>query len=312
MLQKNNNVTIGIWYGVIAYLAWGILPLYWKAIDQVQALEILAHRILWSFVFVFLLLIVSKKVSLLQEEIVQLMKRPVAIIIILLSAVLISANWFVYIWAVNHNHIIEASLGYYINPLVSVALGIFVLKEKLTSWQVVSFFLAFIGVLLMTFHYGTIPWVALILASSFGLYGLTKKLTKLGALTGLFLETLLMTPIALIYVIYLSSNSQNHFVSGGTIQMLILIGAGIVTALPLLWFAEGAKRIPLSMIGFLQYIAPTISLLLGVFLYKETFTITHLISFLFIWAALVIFSLSQTSWLPQVGWRKRKGKPLGL
>jgi chloramphenicol-sensitive protein RarD len=203
-------------------------------------------------------------------------------------------NWLTYIWAVNHDHIIETSLGYYINPLVSVLLGVIVLKEKLSLWQTVSFVLAAIGVLNMTLHFGSFPWIALVLAMSFGFYGLCKKIIHLGAVTGIAVETMFISPFALLYLYYAHSSGVGAFALNNPGVSLVLAGAGVVTAIPLILFAGGTKRLPLSIIGFLQYTSPTIALILGVFLFHETFNRVHLVSFILIWVALTVFSLART------------------
>ncbi|MCA1029459.1 EamA family transporter RarD [Bacillus timonensis] len=302
---------IGVMYTTLAYLIWGILPLYWKLLDEVTAFEILAHRVFWSFVFVMMIIFVSKRLQTFSTDLKNTFTNVRALFAVSSAAVLISTNWFIYIWAVNADHIIEASLGYYINPLVSVLLGIIVLKERLLFWQSISFILAGVGVLILTFQYGQFPWIAITLAVSFGLYGLTKKLTKLDPIIGLTLETLLVAPIAFLYLAFLANNQMGSFLPASFDVKLLLIGAGIVTAMPLLWFAQGAKRIPLSMIGILQYIAPTISLVLGVFLYNEHFSKVHLVTFMFIWTALVIYSFSKTKLFIALQPKTRKKTSIG-
>ncbi|HLR01244.1 MAG TPA: EamA family transporter RarD [Virgibacillus sp.] len=287
-LKESNQ---GILYAASAYTLWGFLPIYWKLVDNVSAGGILAHRIIWSFIFMLtLVLILGKKTSFFKEcqSILSDRKKWIGIS---LAGIVISINWLTYIWAVNSGHVIQASLGYYINPLVSILLGIIVLKEGITKRQLFSFILAGIGVLYLTISYGVFPWISLALAFSFGLYGLLKKTVDISAMFGLTIETLVVTPMALLYVIAFSNETlqADVFLSHTGI---LLIGAGIATALPLLLFAKGAKQIPLSMIGFLQYIAPTIMLFLGVFLYKETFSSEHFISFLLIWIALIVYMLS--------------------
>jgi chloramphenicol-sensitive protein RarD len=293
MKDSMHNEKIGVLYAALAYFLWGILPLYWKMLDNVPAEEILAHRIFWSFVFMVVLIFITRQTSLLREQIKKAAKHPKQAAAIILAACLISINWFIYIWAVNHEHLVEASLGYYINPLISVMLGMIVLKERLNMWQIVSFILAMIGVLIITVRYGSFPWIAISLALTFGLYGLAKKMTTFDSTIGLTFETMIVTPISLFYIMFLHAKGISSFTVTSW-QTLLLIGAGPATALPLLYFAKGAKRISLSMVGFLQYIAPTISLLLGIFLFNESFTKTHLYSFSFIWAALVIFSFAKT------------------
>lgn len=287
----------GIVYAAGAYMMWGILPVYWKLLDVVSAEEILAHRIIWAFLFMLFVLIVAGRFREFIREFVNLFKRPKLFMSLTIASILISGNWFVYIWAVNHNHVIEASLGYYINPLVSILLGTVVLKEKLNFWQYVAVGLAFIGVMILTFRYGAIPWIALSLALTFALYGLSKKMLNYDAMIGLTMETMIVTPIALVYVFILSSKG---IVSFGTVSFaatLLLMGAGVVTAIPLLYFAKGTKLIPLYMVGFLQYIAPTISLFLALFVFHEHFTAAHMTAFVFIWFALLVFSAAKTKFM---------------
>jgi len=293
-LEQTNEQVTGIVSAVGAYALWGILPVYWKFVHNVPSQEILAHRIVWSFFFMVFVLLVTAKLRAFISELFEIIVQPKKLLGIMMAAALVSVNWFTYIWAVNNNHVIESSLGYYINPLISVLLGIIVLKEKLSLWQIVSFFLATIGVLNMTLRFGSVPWVALILAISFGLYGLIKKVVNAGAITGLTLETLFISPFALIFLRYVHNNGNGAFGLDSPITSSLLIGAGVITAVPLLLFAGGAKRLPLSVIGFLQYIAPTLMLILGVFIYHEPFTGVHLSSFVFIWTALIIFSLAKT------------------
>ncbi|WP_017753966.1 EamA family transporter RarD [Calidifontibacillus oryziterrae] len=295
MDQLKNQQAVGIWNGVFAYLIWGVLPLYWIAVGEVSAPQILAHRIVWSFIFMIVIILVLKKWHLVITDIKSIITNPAAFFSLFFSGVLISANWFIYIWAVNAGHVIETSLGYYINPLISVLLGIIVLKEQFDFWQKISFLLAAGGVLILTVEYGSIPWVSLGLALSFGIYGLVKKKANLSSITGLTFETMMVTPIALFYLLYVHSQGTGHFgVSSSLSINLLLIGSGIVTAIPLLLFAEGAKRITLSLIGFLQYISPTINLIIGVFILREHFSHTHLIAFSFIWVALAVYSVSRS------------------
>ncbi|MGA9287701.1 MAG: EamA family transporter RarD [Anaerobacillus sp.] len=286
--------TIGIASGAGAYFLWGILPLYWKLLAGVPSEEVLAHRIIWSFVFMIVILLVLGKLSSFQKELLAIFKQPKKLTAIAFASLFITINWYAFIWAVNHDHVIQTSLGYYINPLISVLLGILFLKERLSFWQLISFALAAIGVLNLVFRFGEIPWVSLILAMSFGLYGLLKKTARLNALTGLTIETLLITPFALIYLMSVRSSLSDALYMNNVSTLSLLLGAGIVTAIPLLLFASGANRISLSMIGFLQYIAPTLMLIQGVFLYGESFTSAHMVSFALIWAALVIFTLART------------------
>ncbi|MHA7138547.1 EamA family transporter RarD [Rossellomorea arthrocnemi] len=286
----------GIIYTAFSYFLWGILPIYWKWLNHVSAYEILANRIFWSFWFMLLFLFLSKRWKDFTVYIKTSLTKKKQLFALLLASLLISTNWFIYIWAVNTNQMVEASLGYYINPLVSVLLGVFILKESLSKAQMVSFGLAAIGVLILTISYGDFPWIAVGLAFSFGLYGLAKKLIQVESSIGLTLETLTIAPLSLLYLGYMyNQGSMALFhVSSGT--DLLLIGAGAVTAIPLLFFSKGAQLIPLYMVGFLQYIAPTLTLILGIWVYNETFSFTHLISFMFIWLALTIFTASRVQY----------------
>ncbi|CUH94816.1 putative transporter YojE [Propionispora sp. 2/2-37] len=292
------TTTIGIAYAAGAYAIWGILPAYWKLVAQVPAYEILAHRIFWSFIFMILVVVLAKHKKQFYTEVCGLVSERKKLLAIIMGSILISINWLIYIWAVNNNQIIETSLGYYINPLFSIFLGILILKERLSFGQILSVVLAAMGVLNMTLQVGKFPWVALSLAVSFGLYGLCKKITDVSAITSITLETCIVTPLALLYLVYLEGQGGGMF-SAFTPTAALLAGTGVVTAIPLLLFAGGAKKLTLTILGFIQYLSPTIALLLGIFLYHETFTAAHLVSFAFIWSAIVLFSLSQGRWFVQ-------------
>ena len=280
---------IGVAYAVTAFLLWGILPLYWKALGSVGALEILMHRILWSFVFTALIVSYRRQWKGVKKILTE-RKRRTAVVF---GSIFVGLNWGIYIWAVNSNHVVDTSLGYYINPLLSVFLGMLVLKERLSFWQLVSLALAFAGVLVITLQYGRVPWVSLLLAVSFALYGLIKKTAQIESATALALETALLLPVSLGYLGYLEYQNTASFGHSSPFVTIFLAGAGIVTTLPLLWFAQGTQRIPLSMVGFIQYLTPTMMLIIGVVLYGEPFTRMHLLGFACIWLALVVFSLSQ-------------------
>ena len=279
----------GVFYGAISFVAWGLLPLYWKLLKQVPAQEILAHRIFWSFIFVTVLILLKGDLGKIKAAITN---RKNMILIVLASA-LISINWFTYIWAVNSDYVLQASLGYYINPLVVSVLGILVFKERFDKAQLVALLLAFIGVLFIAIQYGTIPWVALILAVTFALYGMVKKLLKVDSMIGLALETITIAPIALIYIIFREGQGIGSIGLLPISTIILLFMSGIATATPLLWFAKGTQLVEFSTIGFLQYISPTISMLLGIFVFKEDFTTVHVISFGFIWTALAIYTISK-------------------
>jgi chloramphenicol-sensitive protein RarD len=305
-MKTYSEQTKGIWYAALAYLIWGFLPLYWKPLNAAGAGEILAHRIFWSFFLMLSVMFVLKRKNTFSRDIKILFSTKKQFFSVFIASVLISGNWLIYIWAVNSDHVVEASLGYYINPLVNVILGMIVLKERLNSLQVVSFVIAASGVFLLTWQYGKFPWVALSLALSFGLYGLAKKLASFDSLTGLTFETMFVVPAAFIYLGYLQGYGTGSFITGGFKTSILLWGAGLVTAVPLICFAQGVKRITMTMTGFLQYIAPTLMLLLGVFLYHETFTPVHLFSFALIWIALLIFTISKTKWANYLINRKKQ------
>ncbi|MFE8704176.1 EamA family transporter RarD [Cytobacillus sp. FJAT-54145] len=310
--MENQELKMGIIYAAFSYFLWGILPIYWKLLYHVNADEILANRVLWSFVFMVIILTFTKKLGAFTNTLKGFKENKKQLLALVVASLLVSCNWFIYIWAVNTDQMIEASLGYYINPLVSVLLGMIFLKEKLSSAQYTSFVLATIGVLILSVSYGKFPWISITLAVSFGLYGLAKKLIKVDSAVGLTLETLAVTPIALIYITWLFIQGNQSFLAVSFTTDLLLIGAGAATALPLLYFSKGAQRIPLSMLGFLQYIAPTLTLILGVFVYEEHFTKHHLLAFMFIWTALTIYSFSRTKLYINLESRWKKGKGLGV
>lgn len=274
----------GIWYGIGAYIMWGFFPIYWKLLNHVPALELLGHRIAWSFLFLVIIILISRQ----WNEFRSLINRKV-LSIYLIAALLVGVNWLLYVWAVNAGHIIETSLGYFINPLFSVFLGLIILREKLRPTQWIPIVIAFIGVAYLTFTYGQLPWIALGLAFSFGFYGLIKKLAPLSSVFGLTLETGILVIPAVVYLTIRQADGTGAFLHTGFTADLLMIGAGIVTTIPLLMFASAAKQIPLTMIGILQYLAPTIQFLIGVFVYKENFDTTRLIGFSIVWLALIIF-----------------------
>lgn len=290
-VKTSNARLTGIIYGVLSYSMWGVLPLYWKLLKQIPASEILAHRILWSFVFVGAILVITKR----WDRFKNTLKDKKNLLLIFLCSVMIGINWFTYIWAVNSNHIIESSMGYYINPLIAVILGVTVLKERLNLYQYAALALAAAGVIIVTVQYGSIPWVAIILAISFALYGLFKKLVAAESLIGLALETAILVPASLVFLTFRQVKGIGAVGNVPAATLVILIFAGVVTATPLLCFAKAAKLVELATIGFLQYISPTLSLILGIFVYGEHFSKGYVISFGFIWAALVVFSISQAS-----------------
>lgn len=287
------NYKQGIFFGLAAYVLWGILPVYWKALELVSPFEILSSRFMWSCVFVFLLIICQKKWLLFTKEVKQVFSNVKTGAAMVAAGITISFNWGTFIWAVNNGHIVETSMGYYINPLVSILFAVVFLRERLDKMQLAAITCAFIGVASMVYSFGKIPWVSLTLAFTFALYGLLKKILPVSALTSIMLETLLITPLALVYEYSLWQQGVSFYASGNLQVILMLTGAGVVTAIPLLLFTAGARLLPLKIIGFLQYISPTLTLLIGVFVYNEAFTASHLLAFGWIWAALLLFIVSQ-------------------
>lgn len=283
----------GIFFGLAAYVLWGILPVYWKALELVSPFEILSSRFMWSCVFVLLLIIFQKKWLLFAKEVKQVFSNVKTGAAMAAAGITISFNWGTFIWAVNNGHIVETSMGYYINPLVSILFAVVFLRERLDKIQLAAITCAFIGVASMVYSFGKIPWVSLTLAFTFALYGLLKKILPVSALTSIMLETLLITPLALVYEYSLWQQGVSFYASGNLQVIMMLTGAGVVTAIPLLLFTAGARLLPLKIIGFLQYISPTLTLLIGVFVYNEAFTASHLLAFGWIWAALLLFIVSQ-------------------
>jgi chloramphenicol-sensitive protein RarD len=275
----------GIWMGLATYALWGFFPIYWKFLHPVPALQVIGHRISWSFILLILIISVTRQ----WHDFRSVALKPKVIGIYLIAGVLLTINWLVYVWGVNAGYIVETSLGYFINPLLSVLLGVIFLRERLRPMQWLPVGIAFIGVIYLTAVYGRLPWIALTLAFSFGFYGFVKKLAPLGSLYGLTLETGIVFPLALIYLLIVALNGTGAFLHDTAPITWLLIGTGAVTTIPLLMFASAAKEIPLSLLGLLQYVAPTLQFLIGVFLYKEPFDHAHLIGFGIVWVALVIF-----------------------
>ena len=287
------NYKQGIFFGLAAYVLWGILPVYWKALELVSPFEILSSRFMWSCVFVFLLIIFQRKWLLFTKEVKQVFSNVKTGAAMAAAGITISFNWGTFIWAVNNGHIVETSMGYYINPLVSILFAVVFLRERLDKMQLAAITCAFIGVASMVYSFGKIPWVSLTLAFTFALYGLLKKILPVSSLTSIMLETLLITPLALVYEYSLWQQGVSFYASGNLQVIMMLTGSGVVTAIPLLLFTAGARLLPLKIIGFLQYISPTLTLLIGVFVYNEAFTASHLLAFGWIWAALLLFIVSQ-------------------
>jgi len=276
----------GVFSAGSAFVIWGSSPLFWKKLHAVAALEIIAHRIVWSFLFLALLLAVQGR----WPELRRAMSRRRTLPPLLLSTVFIAVNWLVFVWAVNHGYVLQASLGYYITPLVNISLGMVFLRERLRPLQKWAVALAACGVLFLTLHYGAFPWVSLCLAFSFGLYGLIRKVVDVGSVVGLSVETLLLSLAALPYLIYLDRLGTGAFVRTGLRMDLLLVATTVFTALPLVLFTLGARRIHLSTVGFLQYIAPSCFFLLAVFVFHEPVSRAQILTFLLIWTALGLYS----------------------
>ncbi len=276
----------GMLYAAGAYVIWGLLPIFWKALHAVPALEILAHRMAWSLLVVLLLVAMRGR-----GRVIMAAVRDWRVLgTFTVTALLLSLNWFVYIWGVNEGYIVETSLGYFINPLVNVVLGMLFLRERLRLWQGVAIAIAVSGVMYLTVSYGRLPWIALTLACSFGLYGLLRKTASLPSLEGLTMETLVLFVPAVAYLIYRHASGQGSFGLVGTIETLLLVVSGIATATPLLLFASGARLLSLTTLGLLQYIAPTLQLLLGVLVYGEQLSASRLAGFCLIWLALAVYT----------------------
>jgi chloramphenicol-sensitive protein RarD len=276
----------GMRYAIGAYISWGVLPIYWKWLHHVPALQLISHRILWSFLALVVVILLTHQ----WKEFRQAVFAPRVLRLYTAAALLIGVNWLTYVWAVNAGHIVETSLGYFINPLLSVLMGVIFLREHLRPRQWVPLGLAAAGVLYLTFAYGSLPWIALTLAVSFGVYGLVKKIAPLGSLYGLTLETGILLIPAFCYLLYSDTRGSGAFLHTGTSSDFLMIGAGLVTTIPLLMFASAAQRISLSLVGILQYIAPTLQLLVGVIIYKEPFTHIQFIGYGIIWVALILFA----------------------
>ena len=278
-MSKNK---LGLLFGISAYSLWGAFPLYWPLLEPANPLEIVSHRAVWTLVFCFIVLAATKAL----KSTLATLKRPMVAVKLFLTSMLISINWLVYIWATNNEHVVEASLGYYINPLIIIGFGVIFLKEKMRPLQWASVAIASIGVLVLTVDYGRLPWIALALAISWGSYGLIKKQLGLGALEGLAIETLISSVFYLAYLLYIGNQGTGQFGHSWGLTAL-LISAGAVTAIPLLLFNGSTNRLPFTTIGLLQYITPTLQFSIGVWVLNEDMPTARWIGFLIIWAALV-------------------------
>lgn len=277
----------GYIYAVLAFSFWGLVPIYFKLISSVPPTEILAHRIIWSVVLLFGIVLVSKQFGAFKLLIKDISK----IKYLVLSSLLVSTNWLVFIWAVSNNMITESSLGYYINPLVNFMLGIIFFKDRPSFWQQIAIALAFLAIVYQVISIGSVPIISLALAFSFAFYGLIRKKINLPSVSGLYIETLILFPVALLYFLFLVSTGENAFVIPLNGVSYLLLLAGIITVIPLLWFNAAATKISLIHIGFFQYIGPTVSFLLAIFVYNEPLSKEKLVTFILIWIALLIFSV---------------------
>jgi chloramphenicol-sensitive protein RarD len=297
--QNMKNNTKGLLAAFGAFTMWGLLPLYWKTISEAIPVEILCHRITWSTAVTLLLLIMWGKA----DKLLIVIKDKKVVLRFVLTSLLLSTNWLIYIWAVNSNYIVESSLGYYINPLINVLLGVCFLNERLRPFQWTALFFAFLGVCYLTFGYGHFPWIAIVLALTFGLYGLLRKTASLPSLEGLCLETAILFIPALVILIFLASQGQSDFIQQNTYGRLLLAGTGVVTSLPLLFFGYAAQKIPLSTLGIVQYLAPSLQLCIGLFVYGESFPKEQMIGFAMVWCGLCIYAAEGI--MVRIGRRKK-------
>jgi chloramphenicol-sensitive protein RarD len=278
--------TLGLVAAISAFAFWGLAPIYFKLLGPVAADEIIGHRVVWSVVFLGLVLILRHRSRVLQH--LRISRKT--LLALLISGSLIVVNWLIFVYAVNSDRVLSTSLGYFINPLVSVVLGLLIFRERLVPLQALAVGIAAVGTLYMTLRVGQFPWIALGLAFTFALYSVVRKLTEVGPMVGLFWETLLVMPFALVWLGLLAGGGNLAFEHGDWILVMLLVGTGLVTVIPLLLFAAGVRRLPLSTIGILQYLAPTITFLLAVFVYGEPFSLDHAVTFSCIWIALLLFS----------------------
>ena len=288
--NSDNQATsslIGLITGLGAFLIWGLSPVYWKQILHVPAFEVILHRIVWSFFFLLPIIILRGR----WREFISTLRNPKALVILLGTALLVSANWFVYIWAVTNNHLLQASLGYFINPLVNILLGMVFLKERFRRLQILALIIATAGVLYLTFYFGQFPWISLTLAFSFGIYGLIRKVVDVASLVGLTVETMLLSVPAGIYLVMMYTDRKGAFLLTNVQTDLYLLGASVATAVPLLLFTISARRLKLSTVGFIQYVGPTCMFLLGIFVYHEHFAVAQVVTFILIWIALALYSV---------------------
>lgn len=277
----------GVFFALAAYTFWGLAPIYFKLIKQVPPFEILAHRIVWAFALVLILIIAMRRM----DRILPIVRSPKLMLRLTLATLLLGGNWFIFIWAINTNHLLDASLGYYINPLLNVAIGMAFFGEKMRKLQLVAIALAIIGVGIQIVTFGSIPWVALALAGSFATYGAIRKRLPVDSISGLWLETALLTPFMLVYLLVFASSSVSDLTVNSLQMNLLLVAAGLVTTVPLLCFTAAAQRLRYATLGFFQYIAPSLMFLLAVLAYGEPLAASKLLTFVIIWSALALYTL---------------------
>jgi chloramphenicol-sensitive protein RarD len=284
--KNSDNSAAALIAGFAAFVTWGLVPVYWKLLREIPATQILAHRFIWTIVFLAALLTWQRR----WPEVMANATSPRSALFCLSSGIMVSLNWLIFIWAVNIGRVLETSLGYFMTPIVNVLLGALVLRERLTLAQLTSILIASASVVILTIGYGHFPWIAICLCITFGFYGLLRKQSGTAAVTGLFLETTFLAPIAIAYLALLATRGTLMFGASHLTLSALLLSSGVVTALPLVWFGYAARHLRLVTIGFLQYLSPSISFFLGVFLYRETFTVVHSITFSLIWIALALVS----------------------
>jgi len=287
MTQQANETQKGVLNAVSAYLMWGLAPIYFKLLVAVSPDEIMVHRVLWSSILLFVVVVLSKKWS----SLISLIRQPKALAKLTVTASFLGVNWFLFIWAVNNDHLLDASLGYFINPLFSVALGVIFLGERLRKWQLFAVILAITGVLIQLISFGSLPIISLALAGTFGIYGLLRKKMYVDSFIGLLVESVLMLPIAIMYWLFFVESTTSNLLQNPLSLNVTLVFAGIVTTAPLLCFTAAAKRLTLSTVGFFQYIGPSIMFVLATFYYQEPLLQAKLVTFAFIWVALVVYSV---------------------
>ena len=281
----------GIIFALGAYLIWGFLPIYWKQVEHISSYELIAHRVLWAFIFMIVFILVTNRMHLFYKDLKFIFRDKKKVAALFAASTVITTNWLLYIVAVNNGHILDASLGYYINPLISILIGFVILGERFSKSQWTAIIIVFLGVTYLAVGLGSAPWISLTLALSFSIYGLIKKVINMDAVFALAVETFVLAPFALIYILFLEGSGGGNF--GINADSLVMMGTGVITAVPLLLFSLGAQRIRLSLIGILQYFAPTIMLLLGVFMYDESFTDIHTVAYILIWSGLAIYTFSR-------------------